>query len=83
MNRKFPAGMKALAGRIAVTGRIPGISLSPFMVSPDSQLAKDHPDWLLHDESGDAVRAGITWSGSPFALDSVHPDVLEWLRPLI
>jgi len=82
-NKKFPSGMKALAERISATGRIPGIWLAPLMVSPDSQLVKDHSDWLLRDDSGKPVFAGITWSGNPYALDSSHPAVLEFLDKLI
>lgn len=82
-NKKFPSGMKSLAGKISASGRTPGIWLAPFMVSPKSQLAKEHPDWLLRDQKGNPVHAGITWSGNPYGLDSSHPEVLEWLHRLI
>ena len=82
-NEKFPSGMKTLAERISATGRTPGIWLAPLMVSPDSQLVKDYPDWLLRDDSGKPVFAGITWSGNPYALDSSHPGVLEFIEKLI
>ena len=82
-NKKFPSGMKAVAEKISVTGRIPGIWLAPFMVLPNSQLAKEHADWLLRDEKGNLVHAGITWSGNPVCLDVSHPEVLEWLDGLI
>ena len=49
-NSKFPSGMRAVADKIRVTGRRSGIWLAPFMVAENSQLAKDHPDWLLRDE---------------------------------
>jgi alpha-galactosidase len=82
-NSKFPSGMKSLADRIRSTGRTPGLWLAPFMVATDSELARAHPDWLLRDEEGKPVGAGITWSGNPVALDSSHPGVLEWLDRLI
>ena len=82
-NSKFPSGMKSLADKISATNRIPGIWLAPFMVSQKSQLAKDHPDWLLRDEKGNPVRVGITWGGNPLGLDVTHPDALEWLDQLI
>lgn len=82
-NRKFPAGMKALADKISATGRTPGIWLAPLMASPNAQLVKDHPAWLLRDENGNPVKAGITWSGNHYALDSSHPEVLDWLDRLI
>jgi alpha-galactosidase len=82
-NSKFPSGMRDLANKISATGRVAGIWLAPFMVAPHSQLAKDHPDWLLRDQEGNLVRAGITWGGNPLALDVTHPEVLEWLALLI
>ncbi len=82
-NKKFPSGMKVLADKISVTNRTSGIWLAPFMVSANSQLAKDHPDWLLRDEKGVPIHAGITRSGNPYGLDSSHPEVLEWLDKLI
>ena len=82
-NKNFSSGMKLMAENISATGRIPGLWLAPFMVSTNSQLAKNHPDWLLRDEKGIPVRAGITWSGNPYCLDSSHPEVLEWLSKLI
>jgi alpha-galactosidase len=82
-NSRFPSGMKSLADKIAATGRTPGLWLAPFMVSPHSRLAKDHPDWLLKDEKGEPISAGITWSGHPLGLDVSHPEVLDWLGRLI
>ena len=82
-NKKFPSGMAALAEKISTTGRTPGIWLAPMMASPDSQVVQDHPDWLLRDASGKPVLAGITWSGNPYALDSSHPAVLEFIDKLI
>jgi alpha-galactosidase len=82
-NRKFPSGMKVIAEKISETERTPGLWLAPFMVSTNSQLANNHPDWLLRDEKGTPVRAGITWTGNPYCLDSSHPNVLEWLDQLM
>ncbi len=82
-NSKFPSGMKVIADKIKATGRTPGIWLAPFMVAENSQLAKDHPDWLLRDEKGNLIHAGISWNGSPLCLDVTHPNVLEWLAQLV
>ncbi len=82
-NNKFPSGMKSLAEKIQATGRTAGIWLAPFMVLPNSQLVKDHPDWLLRNENGDPVIAGITWGGNSWALDTTHPEAAEWLNALI
>jgi len=82
-NRKFPSGMREMAKKISATGRTPGIWLAPFMVSPNSQLAKEHPDWILRNENGMPISAGITWAGHPYGLDVCHPEVLQWLDQLI
>ena len=71
--------MKSIAEKISATGRTPGIWLAPFIVAKNSQLAQEHPDWLLRDAHGNPVPAGITWSGHPLALDVTHPEVLGWL----
>jgi alpha-galactosidase len=57
--------------------------LAPFMVSLNSTLARQHPDWLLHDEQGELVKAGLNWKGITYALDISHPEVLAWLDALI
>jgi alpha-galactosidase len=81
--RKFPSGMSNLALRISATGRTAGLWLAPFMVTKLSSIYRDHPDWLLRDENGHPVPVGITWEGVPYALDTSHPAVLEWLDKLI
>jgi len=82
-NSKFPSGMKSLADKVLATGRTPGIWLAPFMVLPNSQLAKKHPHWILRDEKGNPLYAGITWGVNPLCLDVSHPEVLQWLDQLI
>ncbi len=82
-NKKFPSGMKAVADKIRNTGRQAGIWLSPFITPLNSRFARKHRDWLLRDERGEAVYAGIGWNGELSALDSSHPEVLEWLDKTI
>ena len=81
--RKFPSGMREMAQRINSTGRLPGLWLAPFMVTRVSSIFRDHPDWLLRDEHDRPIPVGITWEGVPYALDTSHPDVLEWVAKLI
>ncbi|MEW6028336.1 MAG: glycoside hydrolase family 36 protein [Chloroflexota bacterium] len=82
-NKKFPSGMKALADKIRKTGRAAGIWLSPFITPRNSRFAREHADWLLRDEAGNPVYAGLGWSGDLTALDSSHPEVQEWLGRVI
>jgi alpha-galactosidase len=46
--RKLPCGLKDLAVKIRETGLQFGIWFEPEMVSPDSLLYREHPDWCLH-----------------------------------
>jgi len=82
-NQKFPSGMGALAAEIKATGRRAGLWLAPLVVGKSSAIFRDHPDWLLKESDGTPVKAGFEWSTEIFALDSAHPQVLEWLKNLI
>jgi alpha-galactosidase len=82
-NNKFPSGMKVIADKIRATDRAAGLWLSPFVIPRNGQFAKEHADWLLREESGRPVYAGIGWSGDLYALDSSHPAVLDWLDKTI
>ena len=75
--------MPAFAKKIKDTRRTAGIWLSPFIVSPNQTIFNDHPEWLLRDDEGIPVSAGLNWTGKTFALDVTHPEVLEWLDKLI
>ncbi len=78
-NQKFPSGMNAIAQKIRETNRTAGLWLSPFITARNSKFAKEHADWLLRDEAGNPVYVGLGWSGELYALDSSHPQVLDWL----
>ena len=53
----------------------------PFVASRHSELATQHPDWLLKDRRGRPLRAGWNplWGGWFYALDIYHPRVQEYL----
>ncbi len=77
---KFPRGMKALADEIRQAGFMPGIWVAPFAANENSQLAREHPEFLLRDESGAPVVAWIHWGQACFSLDLSRADVQAWLR---
>lgn len=79
----FPSGMQSFADRIKDTGRKPGIWLSPFTITPYLEIFNEHNDWILRDEQENFVTTGINRSGTTYALDTTHPEVLEWLDKLI
>lgn len=81
-NPRFPRGMKWLAGRIRETGFEPGLWLAPFTVMAGTPAHDDHPDWLLRDDDGRPVQAGVNWGGPFYGLDVTHPEVETHLRRL-
>lgn len=45
--KKLPGGLKALADAVNEIGMDLGIWMEPEMVSPDSDLYRAHPDWVI------------------------------------
>ncbi len=76
----FPHGMKWLADEIKSKGYEPGIWLAPFIVGADSDVYRDHPDWVLRDLQGVPVNALDNWGTRCYCLDLTHPEVLGWLE---
>ncbi len=72
----FPHPLPDLAARIAETGRSAGLWTAPFLVGADSELARDHPDWLV----GGAEAADEHWGQRIGVLDVTHPDAAEHLQ---
>ncbi len=70
--------LEGIADRIKTTGRRAGIWVAPFLVFPDSELARRHPDWLIGG-AGQPVYAGHNWDRDLFALDTTHPAAMEWI----
>jgi alpha-galactosidase len=82
-NAKFPSGMGALAANIRASGQTAGLWLAPLLAVPSSNLFRQHWDWLLKDADGQLVPAGHVWGEPLYALDTTHPEVLDWLRALM
>lgn len=80
----FPAGVASLAEEIRSTGFTPGLWLAPFIIHPRSQVARDHPDWLLRGRFNRPVNAGFgLWNSFSTALDLTQPDALDYTRQVI
>ena len=77
-NDKFSSGMDALAQDISQKGWRPGIWLAPLLVDPDSDLANEHPDWLV---SGTAFLHPI--HGNLRVLDVTNPEAATHLKETI
>ncbi len=82
-NKKFSSGMEALATRITETGRKAGLWLAPLLVVPSSRTYREHKEWILRNKNGKPVSAGFNWGEKLYALDTSHPEVLEWLNSLM
>ena len=46
--RKLPEGLEGLSRKIHALGLKFGLWVEPEMISPDSDLYREHPDWCIH-----------------------------------
>jgi alpha-galactosidase len=70
---RWPDGLTPLIDRIHARGMDFGLWVEPEMVSPDSDLARAHPDWLL------GPAHAPTWRHQR-VLDLANPDAFSYLR---
>lgn len=84
-SKKFPDGVHSIARQAHQSGFKAGIWLAPFICEPASDLYKQHPEWLLRDANGNAIRAGFAphWSGFFYALDFYHPKFQAYLAEVL
>jgi alpha-galactosidase len=68
-----------IAEKIRSRGRRAGIWTAPFLVDPASDLAAEHPDWLVRDTAGGFAHAGRNWGHDLRVLDTTHPDAAACL----
>lgn len=68
---KFPS-LADLAQRIRQDGRRPGIWLAPFIAGAKTNLAQEHPDWLMG-------AAGTNWEQDLRGLDLSNPELRDYL----
>jgi alpha-galactosidase len=79
LNEKFPHGLKWLVAQIHEGGYAAGLWLAPFLVGANSQLYKDHPDWVVRYASNTPYIAIYNWGQVCYALDLSRDDVIQWL----
>jgi len=66
--------LRRVAARTREAGLVPGIWAAPFMVDPQSSLAKAHPGWLVQ-----GADAGLHWDRRMRILDVTNPAAAEHL----
>lgn len=75
---KLKGGLPDLIAKIKETGMNFGLWIEPEMVSPDSELYKQHPDWCLH------VAGRVpAISRSQLVLDLSRDDVVDYIGDAI
>lgn len=70
--------LSRLARAVTATARRPGRWTAPFLVGAPSDVARQHPDWLV----GGAVAAEDAWTQRVLVLDVTHPGAAEHLATL-
>ncbi len=75
---EFPHGVAPLAKEIHDEGLLPGLWLAPFILHPDAEIIKQHPDWVLRKANGKPVDCGFVWGKLTTALDLTVPEALEY-----
>ena len=80
----FPSPLEDLAADVAGAGYLPGLWLAPFLASPRSVVATEHPAWTVRRPSGRPMVGMVTpgWGGEQWVLDTTHPEVLVHLEQL-
>ena len=79
----FPDGIEPICNTIRAAGFKPGIWIAPFIAKRRSEIARDHPQWILRNRFKFPVNPGFLWNTFPFALDITHPEVMEHLHWII
>ena len=79
---KFDDDLAAACKKVREKGVIAGGYYSPFIVDKDSNLAKNHPDWLVKDEEGNPTNRRC-YKKDWFILDGSHPEARQNLKKLI
>ncbi len=78
-SKKFPDGLKPIVDAIHADGMMAGLWLAPLVCETNSDIFKNHPDWLLKDSSGNNVFCGCNWGGF-YALDIENSEVRDYLK---
>lgn len=72
--KKFPNGIEAVAAKVREKGLKFGLWFEPEMVNEQSQLYRDHPDWIIH------IPGRILSTGrQQLVLDLSRAEVVEYL----
>ncbi|MDX2025155.1 alpha-galactosidase [Microcella sp.] len=82
---RWPAGLHPLVDAVVERGMEFGLWVEPEMVSPDSRLAREHPEWMLADAATDTQHPP-TWRFQhtlDLTIDEARAHLLESLSALL
>ncbi len=79
-NEQYPHGMKWLAGQLRALGLKAGLWVAPGVIDEGTEVARDHPEWLIRDASGNPHILGSP--RGKYALDITHPEARRWVYEL-
>jgi alpha-galactosidase len=86
---KFPNGLEPVADYVRAKGLGFGLWFEPERVTRGTQLAKEHPEWVLWKRENNplpswkAGPAAEEWSANNGVLDYGRPEVQRWVRNLL
>ena len=72
--KKLPDGLDGLAKKINAMGMKFGLWFEPEMVSPDSDLCRAHPEWVVRVPQVEPIHYRFQW-----VLDLSNPDVCDYI----
>lgn len=76
---KFPDGLDNIVSQIHLKNLKAGIWLAPFVCETESDIYKNHKDFIAKDRNGNFIKAGGNWSGF-YALDVTKQDVKDYIE---
>ena len=74
----LPNGISGLSEKVNALGMRFGLWIEPEMVNPDSDLYREHPDWILHTPDRRAFQFR-----NQFVLDFSRPEVVDHIHEMI
>jgi len=72
---RFPDGLAPLIEHVHGLGMKFGLWVEPEMTNPDSDLYREHPDWIIH-----RPHRRSTQSRHQYVLNLARPDVADWMH---
>jgi alpha-galactosidase len=80
---EFSMGIKELSEKIISKGLKFGLWFAPYIQNVNTEVVKQHPEWLLKNEQGEPVCLGNSNVGESYLIDYTVPGTIKWLKEQI